>query len=690
MTSTIPRATENLDSDRRVGVTPQQVEAPLSREELPGLALDTFEIVRTALDQGDDQQVLELLPGLIRVLAVLPSAFPEFDGALSSNGMRALRGLLPALNGRVSDKGSAAGSAAVRAELAWQAMVIVSQLRSGGEDLPRWLDGYERGMAEKALKLWRGLGQQESGPKPSVQERELILLLRIGELRQPPPRWVLRETGALLSARIEAAIAAGPLDDGELRKLLHWIDGYRRFTDPDPELEELIQALGPTAPVDEVREDQPVAVVAELLGAPMHQGPCSADALARDIPEGVVQWLESFPSLGTGELGLVYVPGARVVPHDRRRLQLNLAPLLSLGSLEQLDALIQAFFCPIQKSVHAQSLGLQEPTSSLYESLGLFWRHGGSLSQLELSRLNHGIAIWNRCGGPGALGARMLPSRFPLSTFAGGQSLVRPSRGELAVLQSILYNNEELEPAMALIRRHHHDHAWMHRQRDPGQGEVGDVGDNLRWLHTHEGFYANSYAPLECLERWSAGSLSALLSMQVAGAELSPAFFPVAQTLFEQTGRVKPLLQWPGEQQIYDLFAGQEVVVVTPLAQVVEAQHQSGKAFDLFHDVSIRPYGLRCLDAPRSVYPQRPASGFTESLDQCLEQIEVLYKQRPFSMVVAACGAYSLPLCDAVRQRYGVSCLSSGDRMHAYFGVQQDCTAHWRLASRKSENWVLS
>ncbi len=706
MKSSIPWAAENLNPDRSEGVRPQQVEAPLAREELLKLAPDTFEIVKTALERGDDQQVLERLPGLIQVLAVLPTAFPEFDRTLFSNGLRALRGLLPALNGRVTAESSAAGSVAVRAELASLAMLIVSRLRSSCEELPRWLDGYERGMAQQALALLRELGAQEPGGEASMQERELILLLRIGELREPLPRWVRHEASELLSERIKASIAAGPLQDVQVQKLHHWINCYCRFTDPDASLEALIQALGsapraPKAPEDphpdaelesqavEVSQEEPVAVVAELLGASMQQAPCSAESLARDIPASVAHWLESFSPSTTGELGLVYVPGARVVPHDRTRLQLNLAPLLSLGSPEQLDALIQAFFAPIQESPYALNLGLQEPASSLYESLGLFWRHGGTLSEEELSQLNDGIAIWNRCGGPGALGARMLPSRFPQATFAGGQSLVRPSRGELAVLQSVLYNHGALEPAMALIRRHHHDHAWMHRQGDPSFYAASEIDENLRWLHTQEGFYANSYAPLDCLERWSAGALSALMSMQVAGAELSPAFFPVAQMIFEQTGRVKPLLHWPGEQQIYDIFAGKEILAVTPLSEVVEAQHHSGKAFDLFDDVSILPYGLRCLEAPQSVYPNRPASGFTESLDQCLEQIEALYNQRPFSMVVAACGAYSLPLCDALRQRYGVSCISSGDRVHAYFGVQQDCTAHWRLTSRKPENWVV-
>ena len=76
--------------------------------------------------------------------------------------------------------------------------------------------------------------------------------------------------------------------------------------------------------------------------------------------------------------------------------------------------------------------------------------------------------------------------------------------------------------------------------------------------------------------------------------------------------------------------------------------------------------------------------------DQLLEQIERSYKQKPFSVFTAACGCYGLPLCDAVKQRYGVSCVYIGNLMHAYFGLVQRTTAKWRAAHRIEENWRQS
>jgi hypothetical protein len=42
-----------------------------------------------------------------------------------------------------------------------------------------------------------------------------------------------------------------------------------------------------------------------------------------------------------------------------------------------------------------------------------------------------------------------------------------------------------------------------------------------------------------------------------------------------------------------------------------------------------------------------------------LETIDGLYRQRPFAILLADCGAYRLPLLRAVHQRYGVPGLSS-------------------------------
>jgi len=49
--------------------------------------------------------------------------------------------------------------------------------------------------------------------------------------------------------------------------------------------------------------------------------------------------------------------------------------------------------------------------------------------------------------------------------------------------------------------------------------------------------------------------------------------------------------------------------------------------------------------------------------------VEGLYRQRPFDVLLADCGAYRLPLLRAVHQCYGVAAMSSGRPMAQWLGA---------------------
>ena len=89
-------------------------------------------------------------------------------------------------------------------------------------------------------------------------------------------------------------------------------------------------------------------------------------------------------------------------------------------------------------------------------------------------------------------------------------------------------------------------------------------------------------------------------------------------------------------------------------AAAVREAHQAGRCF------GGDPFGLRVLEPPASCWPARPAGSFEESLAVLLEAVDGLYRQRPFGVLLADCGAYRLPLLRAANQRYGVAALSSG------------------------------
>lgn len=300
----------------------------------------------------------------------------------------------------------------------------------------------------------------------------------------------------------------------------------------------------------------PVATVAPTTSSDAEATPIAAQLrdprqLYQAISLAVNTWLADHPTgLRTQKLEPVLRPGAAPVLVVEGCLQLNLAALLAFPQTELLDQLLPAFFSPLQEAGRGRELELAEPHSALWAELGRLWQGGGQLNRDQWRGLVYSTAIWNSCGGSGALGAQPLGWNLPVMPLKAGQSLLRPGNVELAALQTVLLQREDLEDLLAEIRRRHHDRAWMESQRDSWWYDPSDGSENLRRLHTNAGFYASSHAPLESLQRWSQATLRAILGSSVlfGNASITEMFWPVAQQLVRQSQHLPQLVQWPGEQ----------------------------------------------------------------------------------------------------------------------------------------------
>jgi hypothetical protein len=606
-----------------------------------------------------------------------------------------------------------------RAELCWHGFQLGQIYRQLQLEMPDWLWHLDEQLTREGAI---GLRELVAGEPPQEaehgQRKALELLLHLGRLHQPCPEWILLAACELLEQEIERLLAGeDPVADP--RRLQQLLGLLARLPLPAERLgpvqlaaqrgiwslQLLAPRLGtgePSARPQAMPSPQPSAAVPSEQQAlrqtpkpPAAQpaAPLQPRQLYDAIRLAVSEWLADNPAgLRTHRLEPVLRPGEAPVLPIEGGLQLNLSPLLSQPQVELLDQLVPAFFEPLQQAGRGAELQLVEPHSALWPELLSIWQSGAELSQNQWRGLVYTTALWTRCGGRGGLEARELGWSLPVAALQNGQCLLRPGNVELAALQTVLMQRDDLGDFLSEIRRRHHDRGWMEAQRDSWWYDPSDGSENLRRLHTNAGFYASSHAPLESLQRWGQATLRALLSGPVlfGNASITEMFWPVAQHLARRAGKVPALVQWPGDQSFYDFIAGQEVLFVTPLASDVEAHHRTGLAFQLFTDITIQPYGLRCIEAPISIYPNRPERGFEDSLDRALEQVDRAFRQKRFSVFTAACGAYGLPLCEAVHQRYGVSCVYVGNLMHAYFGVLQRTTQAWRAESRINDHWVHS
>jgi len=611
----------------------------------------------------------------------------------------------------------AAPPARERGELCWRGYGWVRLLQRLGLPQDDWLAALEEQLVrEGGIRLREVATAPDSGLEPEavirMRRQALELLLHLGGIHDPAPEWIGQAARELLLLELEGVLAdgQGPAGVGGegMARILGWLP--RLPLEPavaagvqqaalrarlSLELLEHGAGVPPAIPATAVQAPVPPAQPAEPPEPPEPPEPLQIafqqpGELARHLQLETAAWMRQHAGqAGPVRLGLTLEPEAPAVRAQADRIELNLSPLLAFPQQELLDGLMPAFF----SSLEGESGGRfrqEEPNGALYGALAALWRRGGGLAPRAYPALIYACELWSRCAGPERLGTQAEPWRLPVASLQPGATLLRPGNVELAALQSVLQQPDALEEALVEIRRHHHDRTWMERRSERWWMDPADAVENLCRLHTNAGFYASSHAPLESLQRWSQATIAALLAGPVlfGNDSIVRMFLPVAQVLTRQSGRVPELVQWPGTQAFYDFIAGEEVLFVTPLAAEVEAHHRSGRAFALFTSVRIQPYGLRCIPAPMSVYPNRPGRGFDDSLERCLEQVERAYHQRPFKVFTAAAGAYGLPLCQAIHRRYGVACVYLGNAMHAHFGIAQNTTDGWMADQRQPEHWL--
>lgn len=460
--------------------------------------------------------------------------------------------------------------------------------------------------------------------------------------------------------------------------------------DPDPEIDQVFEAFRPVETLNGF-ESLRVEGYQPLPAPPAAEPPpWEAEQISAEVDDWLHCHAGSDQSL---QLGLVCVPEAGPVSRDSSRLELNLWPFLGTADPQRLEDVMAAFLAPVrvrETSGRAAQLGVRDSIVSLYESMGHLWRVGEQLPQELFFRINQALPIWSRLTGPGSLGARLLPSGLPVPRFDSHDLLVQLDAVELAALQGVLYEREQLEPALARLRREHLNVAFWNQRSPDWWFRPADPVENLKRLHTDCGFYAAAGADMACLVRWADGVFRCLAGAALWSSDGTTAsfFLPVAQALCSETGGVPELTGRPDLLEIYRVMAGQEVLYVGPHSEAILNQHRSGRAFRLFLDRTIAPYGLRAVPAPESHYPQRPDRGFSASLDGLIKQVVGEFQRKPFGLLLADCGAYRLPLLDELRARCGVRGVAMGAATTALFGVDLPEVPRWRAENRQADQWM--
>jgi hypothetical protein len=576
-----------------------------------------------ALDQGAWLAAVERQNELLALITALAQQRPDLADQLWSRYGELLAGLTAAVHGVVNSNSPEPPEPELRAELCWRLMELLEQGRGLPFEPPDWLAVLEQQLVQDGARFWQE--QMATGRSAAAPSRALTLLLRLSQLLEPCPAWVVDGCRSLMEAWLLPQLEAGsdahaPLGPTAMASLLGWLERWPVGAAQRPELEAALLRLRLGL---ELLDQMGLRHAATSAPAPPPAAtPPAAAAPPTAAPEGPLQLVLQRDASS---------PAAC----------LNLAPLLT-ADLQELEAALARFVAGQDASREALPAA-----SSLLASLLPLWQSGGRLPAGSFALLSYAAAAWQR-----RLGERLQP--LPPLRWESGL-LVELDRVELALLQAVLGRDPAVEPALATLRRQHHDGGfWQEADSTPWYGQLSSL-EALRRLQRDAGFYASGHAPLESLRLWAQGAVAALLSAQVWSDDASclGPWLALAQLLVAGGSSPAPLTRRPEPAQLLPALAGLEVVYVGEGAEAMEGLHRRGELF------RPEPFGLRCLTPPASRHPQRPHGSFEQSLEACVQQLEQLYQQRPFQVLLCDAGSYRLGLAQALHTRLGVRGLAT-------------------------------
>ncbi len=593
------------------------VDAPLDPL-LAELADASAAALRKALAGRDLDAGLAAHDHLLDSVHELASARPEVAALLWTR----YGDLLGQLTGQVHERliprnGEAVDfSVAERAgdgELCLRMARILEQTAAQPWEVPPWLPVLEQQLVQHGALAWK----HRIGMDPAAAEPCLDLFLRLTQLLDPVPSWVAMACRAAMSQVIEGLPAPGAMTEKDLGLLVERVS--RLPVEPEQR-----QAFDTAM----LRARFSLELQQHGRGVSVRQ---DADGLEVVEPE----WVDDEADPGAGApptpMRLVATAADQVSGPECFSLELFLDGD-GEGALVALEAFLQSWQGREWPTCH--------PIASLLESLAA---RGLPLEEEALMVLRHAALIWQERREP-----QIAP--LPAVEWRAGGLVVELDPVELAVLRHAGGASDAVEDALAELRRRHHDESfWSAAAKDPFPA-LPDILEALRRFEVEAGFYTTTHAPLESLRQWAQPALQALLQAQVWSVD------PATQGLWLPWGlegmangrEASRLRQAPTGTGLLEFLVGEEVVVVAEDTEAIREAHQAGRFFEK------GAFGLRCLAGPESRHPHRPAAGFEYSLEALVAATEQQYRERPFTVLLANCGAYRLPLAQAIASRFGV------------------------------------
>jgi hypothetical protein len=223
--------------------------------------------------------------------------------------------------------------------------------------------------------------------------------------------------------------------------------------------------------------------------------------------------------------------------------------------------------------------------------------------------------------------------------------------------------------------------------------DVSDVNQNVADLMTNAGWYPSDTFDTCELRSWA--DLYCDAYMNAYGVFRYPGI-DVHESVLElkslrEKGNGFSYFNFPNRDKFYELLENRIILLVTPFAAEIRHLFDSGKLWNLWKDLSIPRFHLETIQAPMSIYPNRPGRSWMHSFAELKELIQDSFDANDHSLFFASAGSYGLPICDYVHSTFGISSVYGGNYINYLFGIRQNTTENdFHAGNRNIANWEAS
>jgi hypothetical protein len=125
----------------------------------------------------------------------------------------------------------------------------------------------------------------------------------------------------------------------------------------------------------------------------------------------------------------------------------------------------------------------------------------------------------------------------------------------------------------------------------------------------------------------------------------------------------------PQPKEFLAAMEGRKVLFITAFDEQINYLFNSDKIFHLYKNFKTKPFHLKAIKAPMSLYPFRPNRSWHKSLSEYQNLIEEIVDKGNFDYVIVSAGSYGVPLAHFANESLGVPSFYGGHGVNSWFGV---------------------